>query len=179
MTFHWELAAAFAERAERLNLHGLHFQHVVLCERRAWMYLHGINFAQWNMRVQIGIAKHSTHYQRDHSVQGLFGLAPDRVDWKQHIVYEHKGTTGAAEAVSDQAAFYALMLSIASGYTWSAIIQIFNSNKQRIIPLDPNRLDRLWQSSLKLEQLALCAKVPNARAITLCANCSLAGFCQY
>jgi CRISPR-associated exonuclease Cas4 len=44
--FQWKHATAFYKRVERLNLHGLHFQHVKLCERRAWMYLHGINFAQ-------------------------------------------------------------------------------------------------------------------------------------
>ncbi len=34
-SFHWPQANAFYDRAERLNLHGLHFQHINLCERRA------------------------------------------------------------------------------------------------------------------------------------------------
>ncbi|MEZ5535504.1 MAG: Dna2/Cas4 domain-containing protein [Thiolinea sp.] len=84
--FSWEYQDRFYHRVERLNLHGLHFQHIALCERRAWMYLHKVNFAQWYSRVQSGNALHETSYQRDHSVRGLFGLAPDRIDWENCIV---------------------------------------------------------------------------------------------
>jgi len=52
---------------QRLNLHGLHFQHVALCPRRAWMYLHRINFAQWHQRVAAGAALHATSYACDRS----------------------------------------------------------------------------------------------------------------
>lgn len=179
MIFQWPRAAAFGERVERLNLHGLHFQHVGLCERRAWMYLHGVNFAHWNARVQIGTARHSTSHLRDHSVAGLFGLAPDRVDWAARIVYESKGTAGAVEAVSDQTAFYAVMLSIASGETWRAAITILSNRRQREVPLTPEQLERLWQASEKLQTLAVQTKAPKVKRIGLCESCSLAAFCDY
>ncbi|WP_006788292.1 Dna2/Cas4 domain-containing protein [Thiorhodospira sibirica] len=106
--FAWQHTQAFLTKVERLDLHGLHFQHVALCERRAWMYLHHINFAQWHERVAVGTIKHLNSYQRDVSIRGLQGLAPDRIDWEQCIVYENKGSGGAKEAVDDQIAFYAL-----------------------------------------------------------------------
>lgn len=117
--FQWNRSAAFSERVDRLELHGLHFQHVNLCERRAWMYLHRVNFAQWNSRVATGAAQQATHYKRDRSTVGLFGLAPDRVDWDQAIVFENKGTGGASGAVDRQVGFYALMLSLATGRNWT------------------------------------------------------------
>lgn len=177
-TFRWPRAAAFSERVDRLGLHGLHFQHVDLCERRAWMYLHGINFAQWNARVQVGTAKHLTSYMRDRSTVGLFGLAPDRVDWEARVVYESKGTAGAVEAVSDQTAFYALMLSIASGEPWRAVTSILSNHKQREVALTPERLERLWQASERLESLAAQDAVPPGPRIPLCQTCSLAAFCN-
>lgn len=177
--FQWPQAQVFYERAERLNLHGLHFQHVDLCERRAWMYLHGVNFAQWHNRVAIGTAKHLTSYQRDRSTQGLFGLAPDRIDWANHIVYENKGTGGAVEAVNDQTAFYALMLSIATGKTWKAITHILSTRRRREVVLDERRLNRLWRASERLEALAASQSVPPAQRIPLCDTCSLAMFCRY
>ena len=179
MFFQWPQATAFGERVERLGLHGLHFQHVGLCERRAWMYLHSVNFAHWNERVQIGTARHSTSHLRDHSVAGLFGLAPDRIDWVAKIVYESKGTAGAVDAVSDQTAFYAVMLSIASGETWRAVTTILSNRRQREVPLTPERLERLWQASERLEALAAQSKVPKAKRIALCESCSLASFCGY
>ena len=177
--FHWPQATAFFERVERLNLHGLHFQHVRLCERRAWMHLHGISFAHWNRHVQMGTAQHDSSYARDRSTQGLFGLAPDRIDWKRGIVYESKGTGGAADAVSDQNAFYAVLLSIATGKTWRAVTHVLSTRKQREVVLDGDRLTRLWESSVHLEQLAQSPEVPAAKRIALCASCSLAAFCGH
>jgi CRISPR-associated exonuclease Cas4 len=178
-TFQWPLAIAFSERVERLNLHGLHFQHVDLCVRRAWMYLHGINFAQWNPHVQVGTAKHVTSYVRDRSTAGLFGLAPDRIDWDNHIVYESKGTGGAVEAVSDQTAFYAVMLSIAAGQEWRAVTHILSTRRRREVAITADRLQRLWDASERLEALAQQMEVPPARRIPLCASCSLAAFCGF
>lgn len=143
------------------------------------MYLHGINFAQWNARVQVGTAKHLTSYVRDRSTAGLFGLAPDRVDWEERVVYESKGTAGAVEAVSDQTAFYALMLSIASGEPWRAVTSILSNRKQREVALTPERLERLWRASERLEALAVRDDVPPGPRIPLCLACSLAMFCGH
>lgn len=177
--FHWSKSAAFLERVDRLNLHGLHFQHIELCERRAWMYLHKVNFAQWYSRVQTGTALHETSYQRDHSVRGLMGLAPDRIDWDNCIVFENKGTGGAVEASSNQTAFYALMLSISTGKTWQAYTHILSSRRKREVLLDEARLTKLWQASEHLERLSIQEAVPTAPKISLCSSCSLAIFCGY
>lgn len=177
--FHWPLSEAFYQRVERLNLHGLHFQHVALCERRAWMYLHKVNFAQWHSRVQTGTALHAASYQRDQSVRGLFGLAPDRIDWGNNVVFENKGSGGAVEAASEQTAFYALMLSVTTGRCWRAYTHVLTTRRKREVVLDAKRLQALWDASLRLEQLARQESVPPARQIGLCQTCSLAAFCGF
>lgn len=177
--FLWPQAAAFYERVDRLDLHGLHFQHVKLCERRAWMYFHGINFAQWHERVLTGTAKHLVSYSRDRSTQGLLGLAPDRIDWESCVVYENKGTGGAVEASNDQTAFYALMLSIATGKVWRAVTHVLSTRRRREVPLDAERLDSLWAASERLEALARQQEIPKVPRIPLCATCSLAAFCGH
>ncbi len=143
------------------------------------MYLHGVSFAQWHERVALGTAKHENSYRRDHSIDGLFGLAPDRIDWKNHVVYEHKGSGGAVEAVDDQVAFYALMLSLASGVTWQGVAHILTTRRNRTVPLDAAQLERLWNASVELEQLSLQPKPPPAQRIGICPTCSLAQFCGY
>ena len=178
-TFIWEHAPAFLARVDNLNLHGLHFQHVELCERRAWMYLHKVNFAQWYTRVQTGAALHDASYQRDHSVRGLFGLAPDRIEWDECIVYENKGTGGAVEASSNQTAFYALMLSISTGKQWRAFTHVLSSRRRREVVLDAARLQTLWDASVRLAQLGEQDTVPAAKKIGLCSSCSLAAFCGF
>ena len=48
---------------------------------------------------------HEISRPRDASVEGLMGLSPDRIDWRNHIVYEAKGSAGARDAVARQTAF--------------------------------------------------------------------------
>ncbi|MDM8524300.1 Dna2/Cas4 domain-containing protein [Desulfococcaceae bacterium HSG8] len=179
MIHNWKHAADFYERVDRLKLHGLHFQHISLCERRAWMYMHNINFAQWYGRVQVGTVKHQISHVRDHSVEGLFGLSPDRIDWKNCIVYENKGTGGAVEASNNQTAFYAVMLSIATGKDWRAVTHVLSTRRNREVLLDDEQMRNLWESSDRLEILAGMKKVPRARCIPLCKTCSLSGFCGH
>lgn len=143
------------------------------------MYLHGVNFAQWNTRVTTGLARQLTSYARDRSTVGLFGLAPDRIDWENRVVYENKGTGGAVDAVSEQSAFYALMLSIASGQIWKAATHILSTRRRREVVLDQVRLDSLWQSAERLEVLAALSRPPVVRRIPLCASCSFAAFCGH
>lgn len=178
-TWKWTRSAAFAERVDRLGLHGLHFQHVSLCERRAWMYLHRINFAQWYARVELGTVRHETSYARDHSVQGLFGLAPDRIDWERYVVYENKGTGGAVEAADNQTAFYAVMLSIATGVRWKAVTHVLSTRRHREVELDGERLEGLWKACERLECLAAMERVPPGPRIPLCHSCSVAAFCGH
>jgi CRISPR-associated exonuclease Cas4 len=178
-TWTWSQSAAFAERVERLNLHGLHFQHATLCERRAWLYLHRVNFAQWCGRVALGTVRHEIGYARDRSVQGLLGLAPDRIDWERHIVYENKGTGGAREAADNQTAFYALMLSIATGVRWTGATHVLSTRRRRDVELDDARLEGLWEVSERLERIAGMEDVPPAPRIQLCAACSAVIFCGY
>jgi CRISPR-associated exonuclease Cas4 len=143
------------------------------------MYQHGVNFASWYARVAVGAARHQTSYERDHSTDGLFGLAPDRVDWKTRTVYENKGTGGAVEASNAQTAFYATILSIATGHSWDAVTHVLSTKRSRPVPLDSHQLEILWQASERLEALAVLSTVPPGPRIALCDTCSLAAFCGH
>ena len=101
----------FAELVERHGLHGLVFQHLSLCERRAWLHLHRIDYSHLEERMTLGTVAHDLAKPRDSSVEGLMGLAPDRIDWVKHCVIEAKHGAGAKDAVGMQTAFYALLLS--------------------------------------------------------------------
>lgn len=178
-TWEWKLAHRFYKRVERLNLHGLHFQHIALCERRAWLYLHNVNFAHWHGRVAIGAVRHAHSFKRDHSVAGLFGISPDMVDWENCIVHENKGTGGAVEAADSQTAFYALMLSIATRKQWRAKTHVLSTRKIRDVKLDERCLEKMYFFSLQLEALNNQKNVPSAKLIPLCKTCSAAIFCGY
>ncbi len=126
----------FSALCEMNDLHGLAFQHAALCLRRAWLHMNRIDYGHFDNQMRLGALSHSLSKVRDSSVDGLIGIAPDRIDWAQRIVVEAKGGAGAKEAVSRQTAFYALILTAQTGVAWRARTEIISTRRKRDVLLD-------------------------------------------
>lgn len=173
------LARTFREIVERADLHGLLFQHLELCERRAWFHLNRINYAHLEERMSLGTVSHELHKTRDRSVEGLIGIAPDRIDWGARRVIEAKGTAGAREAVSRQTRFYALMLSAATGEIWFAGNEIIGKKKMLEVSLTVKDAEGMVLAAGKLEDLSGQDAPPVASRKPICASCSYRFLCGY
>lgn len=167
----------FRDIVDRAGLHGLVFQHLEICKRRAWFHLNRIDYAGLDDLMQMGVLRHSLHKSRDHSVIGLMGLAPDRVDWANRIVSEVKGTAGAQRAVASQTIFYALMLMAATGSWWRASNEIISTRRTRVVEIDEDEIDRMLNLAGEAERLASHTMPPDAAAIPMCKKCSYRFLC--
>lgn len=167
----------FAAVVDRADLHGLAFQHLALCRRRAWLHLHRVDYAHLDARMQRGLALHDASRPRDQSVAGLLGLAPDRVDWAARRVHEAKGGAGAADAVSRQGAFYALMLWAAQGVPWQAAAHILPAKRERAIPIDPDLVQQMVEAAETLAQLRDDPTPPRVTFTPFCSACSYRHLC--
>ena len=171
----------FAAVVERAELSGLAFQHLHLCRRRAWLHIHRIDYAHLDAAMQRGIALHDASRPRDHSVAGLIGLTPDRVDWENRCVFEAKGGAGAADAVGRQAAFYALMLWAAQGAhadrPWSAVAHILPSKRERPVPIDAALVAQMVVDAEALNALRQDPRPPSVPFTPFCAHCSYRFLC--
>ena len=63
----------FSRLVEKEGLHGLHFQHIVLCTRRAWFHLNRIDYAHLDERMANGTVMHETSRPRDPLHRGIDG----------------------------------------------------------------------------------------------------------
>jgi CRISPR-associated exonuclease Cas4 len=169
----------FADIAEREDLHGLAFQHLALCERRAWLHLHRIDYAHLDEGMARGTALHDVHRPRDHSVDGLMGLSPDRIDWNNRVVFEAKGGAGAAGAVSRQTAFYALILWAREGRPWSAVTNILAAKRKRRVEIDSSLIQAMLADANHLAKLRRCENPPQASRKKICLACSYRFLCGY
>lgn len=161
--------------AEQYDLHGLYFQHVALCRRRAWLHLAGATHAVRNSRVQRGLALHQTEKRPGEVPKGL-GIAPDAIDFERRVVIERKGTAGAADAVSRQALFYAAFMTGATGEPWSAEVQVYGSRRTVSYHVTEEVLDQLIRDAIDSLELAADA-APAAKRIRLCNTCSCRLIC--
>lgn len=173
----WSDLDDFIHIIETFDLHGLSFQHITLCERRAWLHLRRIDYAHLDERMKIGLALHDVSKSRDASVEGLQGLAPDRLDWKNHIVFEAKGGSGAQHAVAMQTAIYAILLTHATKAEWTASNDLLRQKRLREIAIDQSILDELIESARRLRELCLTEKAPKVVLKPLCHLCSYRHLC--
>lgn len=171
--------AAFAEIVERHDLHGLVFQHLALCRRRAWLHLNRIDYAHLDSRMALGTAAHDVAKPRDGSVTGLMGLAPDRIDWEGRLVIEAKNKAGAAEAVGRQSAFYALMLAAATGKVWQASNDILSARRRRAVPVGDEVIDVMLAMARSAAELVDQREAPPAERKAICGACSYRFLCGY
>lgn len=170
-----EKARCLRELSEDCNLHGLYFQHVALCRRRAWLHLMGATHAVRDARVQRGFALHQTEKRPDNVPRGL-GIVPDAIDFVRRIVIERKGSAGAREAVSRQALFYAAFMTGVTGDVWAAEVQVYGTRKKTKYDLTEDLLDQLIRDARDSRTL-MDGPPPLARRIPLCGACSCALLC--
>lgn len=171
--------AKFAALVEAHDLHGLAFQHLALCARRAWFHLNRIDYAHLDRRMALGTARHDLSRVRDRSVEGLMGLSPDRIDWEHRRVHEAKGGAGARDAVSLQCAFYALMLSHASGEAFEAATDILPERRIRPVPIDAALVSQMVAMADRLGALRHAPSPPEAERKPICTTCSYRVLCGF
>ena len=168
-------ARVLRELAEEYSLHGLYFQHVALCRRRAWLHLMGATHAIQHARVQRGLALHDTEKRPGEAPQGL-GIAPDAIDFDRRVVIERKGSAKGREAVSRQALFYAAFMTGATDHPWRAEVQVYGSRRKISYELTEAALDELIRDARRSRELA-GAPAPGAKRIRLCDACSCNPLC--
>ena len=168
-------ARCLRELIERFDLHGLYFQHIALCRRRAWLHLMGATHAARNSRVRRGLALNDTDRGHGRVPRGL-GIAPDGIDFERRVVTERKGGAGAPDAVARQALFYAAFMSAATGDLWRAEIHVYESRKPAVRELTEDMLDLLVADACESAVLRE-GPCPAARRIPVCQSCSCKILC--
>lgn len=169
----------FAELVEHHGLHGLVFQHLSLCERRAWLHLHRIDYSHLEEQMKLGAVAHDLAKPRDSSVEGLMGLAPDRIDWAERCVIEAKHKAGAKDAVAMQTAFYALLLSGATGQPWRAANDILSQKRRRQVKIDDDTVNQMLALAQRAAELLQRDTAPDVERKPICASCSYRFLCGF
>jgi CRISPR-associated exonuclease Cas4 len=129
--------------------------------------------------MSLGTTSHSLSKARDTSVEGMIGLAPDRIDWKSFEVIEAKGSAGARRAVSFQTLYYAIMLMASTGRRWSASNEILGSRKRIPVPIDLDGIIRMIAMARELALLKGEEAAPPADMRPICASCSYRFLCGF
>lgn len=172
-------ARKFADACEENELHGLVFQHSVLCLRRAWFHLNRIDYSHLDQRMQRGSVLHEVSKPRDKSVEGLLGLSPDRIDWANSVVYEAKGGSGAVKAVSAQTAFYALMLSAATNRIWGAANDLLDQKRTRKVHIDTDIAEQMMMELERILEIKRSSRPPEVVRKQICSSCSYRFICGF
>lgn len=163
------------QQAEALGVQGLSFQHIMLCPTRAWLHYHRLDCAHLNRHMQLGLLLHER--SADPLLYGLYGLAPDRLDWGRREVSEIKKSRSYEAALVNQLMFYVAALTVATGEEWHGVLRYTSSRRTKTVRLDEAMVQQLQQSLTALHEVVRLSRPPPAARKTVCGGCSFALLC--
>lgn len=165
-------------QADDFNLHGLMFQHIELCETRAWLHYHKIDCAHLNRHMQTGLLVHETHYGGE-AAQALFGfgIKPDMLDFAKREVSEVKKSKSHERAAVGQLRFYLAVLERATGDGWTGILRYPQSRRTKRVVLDEEGRAALAEAVRRIAAVVTRAVPPTKSEKPLCRQCSYRMVC--
>lgn len=162
--------------SDEWKIHGLLFQHILLCPTRAWLHYHRVDCAHLNRYMQLGLLLHE--HSADNSLsQGLYGISPDRVDWKKREVSEIKKSRSHEEALINQLLFYLAVLTKSTGQVWRGVLRYTASRRTKTILLDTAAIAQLQDSLNKLRHVLFLPNPPQKEEKNVCKGCSYRILC--
>jgi len=161
--------------AETLNLHGLSFQHITLCETRTWLHYHKIDCAHLNRHMQMGILLHETAYGGEAARPFFgFGINPDCVDQAKKEISEVKKSKSHEFAAVMQLQFYLAVMMQATGEEWTGVLRYPKSRRVKHIQFDEAGLIAAF---LSIKQVITRTQPPRKQVLYLCTHCSYRMLC--
>lgn len=172
-----ERLANLVQRAERLGVHGLLFQHVALCPTRVWLHHRRIDCAHLNRFMRMGLWLERTSYEGHWEQTGGLGIRPDQVEWNAHIVSEVKSSRGPTRAAKLQLLFYVAQLEVATGERWTGLLRFPRTRRVQRVELDSRWEDELEEALRQIEAIVRAAIPPPKQARPICVGCSYRMLC--
>ncbi len=165
------------EQAEQKGVHGLLFQHIVLCPTRAWLHYHRVDCAHLNRFMQRGSWVHATAYEgMQDRVVGL-GIHPDRIDWNALTVSEVKSAKRPDDASRLQLLFYVSVMTAASDEEWSGLLRTPASRRIERIVFDQAAEEWLIIKFNELVSVLEQPRPPQKTGKPICSGCSYRLLC--
>jgi CRISPR/Cas system-associated exonuclease Cas4 (RecB family) len=110
-------------------------------------------------------------------VQSGFGLAPDFIDWKKHVVIERKNSQSYEAATIMQLLFYMTMLTATTEIIWSGNIQYIRSKQLKEVILSEENIKKLDKSAEEIHAILFLKSPPFSNEKNICKQCSFGLLC--
>jgi len=167
----------FLTEADRLNINGLLFQHIQLCQTRAWLHYHRVDCAHLNRHMQLGLLLHETSYEGAGQSEFGYGIAPDMIDWTHLEVSEIKKSRSREDAAILQLQFYVAIMIGATDQLWSGVLRYPRSRRVKQIVFDDQTKADLLAALERIKAVIGLSCPPPKELKSLCKHCSYRLLC--
>ena len=163
--------------AEWYGIHGLLFQNVCLCPVRLWLHYNRVDCAHLNRHMQRGLVDQGAHYEGAAGAWQGIGIAPDMLDFKEHIVSEVKIRKSFPQASRAQLLFYMVVLTVNTGVVWSGRLRYPSARRIECVELTEE--NQRWLSELfaRIRLIIADSSPPGKIKQQLCQDCSYRLLC--
>lgn len=165
------------DRAERLGVHGLLFQHSALCDTRVWLHHRRVDCAHLNRFMQRGLWVDRTTYTdvTDH-VSGV-GIRPDQINWPDRTVSEVKSSRRPTDAARLQLLFYMAVLTVATCTSWTGVLRFPATRRIERLTLDEQARVTLGDALDQIAEIIARPSPPAKSGKPICSGCSYRLLC--
>lgn len=167
----------FLAEADRLNINGLLFQHIQLCQTRTWLHYHRIDCAHLNRHMQSGLLLHETSYGGAGQSEFGYGIAPDMIDWPHFEISEIKQSRSREDAAILQLQFYLAIMIGATGRLWSGVLRYPRSRRVKKIVFDDQAKANLLAALQRIKTVLSLPCPPAKEPKPLCQHCAYRLLC--
>ena len=165
------------QEAETAGVHGLLFQHAVLCPTRGWLHYHRVDCAHLNRHMKAGMVAHEIHYEGAAQETVGYGIRPDLVDWGTRTVSEVKRHWMSDRATKMQLAFYMAVLTVATGARWRGAIRVPTTRRVTSVEWSTSLLADVQAAWVAVQAIIAAPDPPRSVARPICQGCSYRLLC--
>lgn len=163
-----------------MRITGTHFNYLLICKRKLWLFANGINMESTSDLVYEGKLIHETSYsRRSERFQEIEidGIKIDYYDSKGKVVHEVKKSDKREEAHIWQLKYYLFVLERNGNEGVTGIIEYPKLHKtEEVLLTEPDR-EFIRESVVKIDEIIHRDDCPERIGKSNCRNCSYFDFC--
>ncbi len=162
------------------HITGTHFNYYLICHRKLWLFVNGINMESTSDLVYEGKLLHETSYPRrseKYQEVEIDGIKIDYFDPKNKVVHEIKKSDKHEEAHEWQVKYYLFVLEHNGVEGVTGLLEYPRLHKTEEVLLSTPDREAIKEMLVKIEQIIRNDNCPERILKSRCRNCSYFDFC--
>ncbi len=165
------------QKTQTQNLTGTHINYYHICQRKLWLFHHGITMEAESVLVQLGRLMHEESYQRDQKeIPAFEGIKLDRIT-SDNVIHEVKKSNKLEDAHVWQLKYYLYVLKKQGIWPLSGRLEYPKLRKTLDITLNAEDEKEIGRIICAINDFLKQPQPPKIKKMKICRKCAYFEYC--